>query len=49
MKTIAAAFIKRVGAYINPAADNEEKDSAYNALSMSAALGGLTALSAILL
>ena len=46
----AAAFIKRVGAYINPVADKSESDSAYNALSVTATLGGLTAaLSAILL
>ena len=50
MRATAAAFIRRVGAYINPVADKIESDSAYNALSITATLGGLTAaLSAILL
>ena len=50
MRATAAAFIKRVGAYINPVADKTESDSAYNALSVMATFGGLTAaLSAILL
>ena len=51
MRALAAAFIKRVGAYINPAADVEEKDIAYNALSITAgAFGGLAAaLAAVLL
>ena len=50
MKILAEAYIKRVGAYKNPVADSDEKDSAYNALfSMStAAFAGLFSLTAIL-